>query len=268
MQKKSSVLNKLAVNRLCLNDRADSYRSIDLEYIRNYESKVFQDLHPTIKHDVVMFILGVYWKRLPRWLEQNGVKVPDDRSIKYSPSFFKLAESWDVLNNLLGDQSILDPFAGSGSLAQFIDMTIATSQITCSDIHYGSSISYSYLPEDNYREYVKLFSKLPTKYQLSASKINGYFFQDATDLSFPSNSFDYVITDPPYGVELEEGFETFNNSLDELIRVTTKGVLAIVPNTWLGEKVLNEKSSIEVLLPSLGKDDAIIPTSLVLFRLI
>lgn len=190
-------------------------------------------------------ILAWQTKRLPRHLiDSSGATHPDTFSAQWSPGFYRLHLAMNQLQERLQGSTVLDPFAGSGSMMNTLMALDIPESVTLNDIGYipGSPIgsingkSFYYHPQANRDEYTHLFSQ----YQASIPMPNFDKVEDCTSadvgegLPFKNNAFDWVFTDPPYGRALGQvGVERFLHYLPEILRVSRNGALLLIPECWL-----------------------------------
>lgn len=188
-------------------------------------------------------ILSMHTKKLPRYLvNSGGSQKCDTVSAKWSPGFYRMDKSMQILKDKLSGANVLDVYAGSGSMMHTILAMNIPSSVTLNDICYRGGPrtitrdGYYYSPADNAREYDKLFEK----YQASIprpdfNKVQAHTHSDIQNgLDFGRGSFDYVFTDPPYAKNLEEGgCNDFIKHVPEVLRVTTEGALVVMPEEWV-----------------------------------
>jgi tRNA G10 N-methylase Trm11 len=95
---------------------------------------------------------------------------------------------------------------------------------------------FYYDPEQNLREYVKLFEVYGDFVSMpNFDKISGYEASDVSRrLPFNDNEFDWVFSDPPYGKSMKtKGCDGLIEYLPEILRVSRNGALLIIPEDWL-----------------------------------
>jgi cytidylate kinase len=218
---------------------------------------VREDLHKDLIHAAFSILI----KNLPRFvMEENGKIKIDTISRYWTPEYYKIAEAWPTLTSMLKDKTVLDPFAGPGTLLNLLSYRNIPKSICYGDISYigGKPINGSelrYVPELNTQMVNVVFDALPSYYK-HHSKALGYVTSDAKKLPFDSKSFDYILGDPPYGKNLQDGGVIFFvSALDELQRVTKYGGIYLVPCSWL--PVLSELSvTYTVLTNDLSSGDS------------
>lgn len=198
-------------------------------------------LREDIKHAITDAWYGMMMKKVPRFFvdtETDGIAF-DTISQHWSPQYYKLAEAWPILSTALKDKSVLDPFAGAGTMMNLLIARGIPSQALYSDIAYpgGATLqdtSYNYLPTYNVVASQLLFDNLPSWYRPDFSPVLGHVTADAKALPLKDEAVDIVFSDPPYGKNLNDGsLEFMIECLPELMRVSKEGAILMIPMKWL-----------------------------------
>lgn len=180
-------------------------------------------------------------KNSPRFFkDQEGNISLDDESQGWTPEYYKVAEAWPIFSTMLKDKSILDPFAGAGTLTNLLAAKNLPSKVLASDISYegGSPLEQTekfYAPDLNRKMWEILFDDLPSWYKPDHSKVQPAVAADARYLPFEDKSVDYVVADPPYGKNCPGGLDLLLEALPEMKRVAKEGSILLVPIDWLDE---------------------------------
>lgn len=207
-------------------------------------AKVREDL----RKDLVDCWFGLMLKRVPRFFTEvdpvdGGEKlVLDQESHAWTPEYYKIAEAWPVLSTMLKGKKILDPFGGAGTLINLLVARDIPEEAYCSDLSYtgGKSVNgldKRYAPHQNIQAAQLLFDELPSWYKPDFSKIKGLFTADAQHIPLADNAVDYIVADPPYGRNCEGGVGLFLGSLNELLRVSSEGVIVMIPDEWVSDVI-------------------------------
>lgn len=222
------------IHRLCVTTNAPGLAEIRAEIRSRLQGAIF----------------SLLIKKIPRFFvrqaEQDGEQLMERQidlcSQKWTPEYYKLAISWPTLKTILQDQELLDPFAGSGVLAHVLSAHGIPKSLVCADLSYPGGLTlndtdYYYDPQLNTHMMRIMFDDLPSWYKPEGIRNKSMFVtHDANQLPFPNRAFDMIVTDPPYGFNLNDGgIEFFVTVLPELLRVVRKGCLLIVPQAWLNE---------------------------------
>lgn len=180
-------------------------------------------------------------KNAPRFFRDNqGVPSIDSDSFTWTPEYYKIAEAWPIFSEALKDKSVLDPFAGAGTLTNLLAARKIPSRIFTSDISYedGQPLEVSgkvYAPDLNRKMWEALFDDLPSWYKPNHSSIEEPRTSDVRNLPFADKSIDYIVTDPPYGKNCPGGLELLQDSLREMKRVTKEGCILLIPEKWVDQ---------------------------------
>jgi 16S rRNA G966 N2-methylase RsmD/cytidylate kinase len=194
-----------------------------------------RDIRQQIKKSLVDCWLGLMMKTVPRFFEdKNGNITLDTVSHAWTPEYYKVAEAWPILSTILKNKRVLDPFGGAGTLINLLAARGVISNATVTDIAYrgGTPIDDNgnvYAAELNAQMTHVLFDSLPSWYKPDISRIER-FQADARAIPLPDGSFDYIITDPPYGKNHSSGgIGILIGCLPEFERLTRKGSILMVP---------------------------------------
>lgn len=199
-----------------------------------------------VRHDLKNAIIdcwfGLMMKEAPRFFKKpDGTTILDNESRAWTPEFYKIGEAWPILSGMLKDKSILDPFAGAGTLVNLLVARNIPSEAVLSDIAYegGKPVDkegHTYMPKLNGQIAQMLFDDLPSWYKPDFSPIKGYVTASANRLPFADDSFDYVVADPPYGKNCASGgLGLLLGSMPNFNRVARNGSLLMVPMDWVKE---------------------------------
>jgi 16S rRNA G966 N2-methylase RsmD len=204
------------------------------------------------------------------FISTNGSHALDNISQRWSTGFYRIDSCLDKLEEKIAGKKILDPYAGSGSLEYTLMALDIINDVTLSDISFqgGSPITnikgedFFYDPLKNLAEYNMFFTKkfdyfknIPDPKVFNANVLD--------KLPFSDNSFDFILGDPPYSVNLGNynGLQMFTEAQQELLRVSKYGILAFVPNEWINE--LQRTTNLDVISNGLVHEKTTLKTSLV-----
>jgi|GEM_PF-1569084 len=200
------------------------------------------DVRASLKKSITDCWFGLMMKEAPRFFaDEKDVPIVDTDSRHWTPAFYKVAEGWPILSSLLKDKKILDPFAGAGTLINLLVARGIPQSAVLSDIAFngGKPVDrkgHTYLPILNNQVSQLLFDNLPSWYKPDFTPIQGYITASADQLPIRDNAFDYVVADPPYGLNCASGdIELLLSSLTEFNRVATEGSILMVPVEWVKE---------------------------------
>ncbi len=214
------------------------------EFARYNIDRLTTTRHPaglrTIREDIKKALVdcwfGLMMKQVPRFFEDADGNISlDEVSHAWTPEYYKVAEAWPVLKTLLKGKNILDPFGGAGTLVNLLAARGVIRKAVLSDISYygGQSIDkhgHTYATELNAQMSHVLFDNLPSWYKPNLDVIEDRVQADATHLPFRDGSFDFVVTDPPYGKNHDSGGIGLTiGCLPEFERVTTRGTIMMLP---------------------------------------
>lgn len=180
-------------------------------------------------------------KNAPRFfVDEDGDISIDKDSFGWTPEYYKIAEAWPIFSETLKDKTVLDPFAGAGTLTNLLAARNIPSKIFTSDISYegGRPLENSgklYAPDLNRKMWEALFDELPSWYKPNHSTIEAPRTSDVRQLPFQDKSIDYIVTDPPYGKNCPGGLDLLHESLREMKRVSKEGIIMLVPEEWVNE---------------------------------
>lgn len=204
-------------------------------------------------------------KNAPRFFTDEDGKISMDKdSFGWTPEYYKIAEAWPIFSEVLKGKSVLDPFAGAGTLTNLLAARNIPSKIFSSDISYegGRPLEGSgklYAPDLNRRMWEALFDELPSWYKPDHSTIEASRTSDARQLPFQDKSIDYIVTDPPYGKNCPGGLDLLHSSLREMKRVTKEGSILLVPEEWV-DKLKEAGHSITQLTRDVSRGTSSLPT--------
>jgi len=189
-----------------------------------------------IKKALVDCWFGLMMKQVPRFFEDvDGNISLDEVSHAWTPEYYKVAEAWPVLKTMLKNKNILDPFGGAGTLVNLLAARGVIKSAVLSDIAYlgGQPIDnhgHTYATELNAQMSHVLFDNLPSWYKPNLDIIEKRVTANSMDLPFDDDSFDYIVTDPPYGKNHDSGGIGLTiGSLREFERVTKLGTIMLLP---------------------------------------
>jgi hypothetical protein len=206
-----------------------------------------KDLRDKIRWQLNRAVFSLYLKTSPRFfIDVNEKMVCDIVSAAWTSDYFRIEPVLCHLNKYIQGKIILDPMAGSGNDMNLVAAFCRPRSIICTDMCYknGQKVpgtEMHYQPLRNRQEIEKLFTGLPDYYQPHLSKIiQKYEYQNVKKLSFVDKEFDWVITDPPFGINFKPGgFNYFVTLLPELLRVVSCGIIFSSMLDW--EKQLERK---------------------------
>lgn len=198
--------------------------------------------HEEIRDELLQAGLACFVKHGPRVFAYDSFSrtkyAPDSESLRWSISFYKMERAKEGLAFLRG-KNILEPCAGSCALALEAVTYLGCQSVVCGDICYDTSHPifnnvYAYAPLMNLRMFDLFFSVLPRWAQPRAlDKIKGVVSHDARQLSFKDGQFDYVLSDPPFGISCPvNGPTILADIIQESLRVATGGAVMLVLQEW------------------------------------
>lgn len=83
------------------------------------------------------FWFGANYKRYSRFFIDHGGNLSvDNRSQRWTPEHYKIAEAWPIFSTLLKDKTILDPFAGAGTLVNLLASREIPKEVYMTDLSY------------------------------------------------------------------------------------------------------------------------------------
>lgn len=237
--------------RKTMNPQDKAHYNHQMENINHNMDRLSINLYPdalnkirsNLKKAIIDCWFGLMLKRTPRFfvdIETNELEY-DTESHSWSPEYYKIAEGWPFLSILLKDKTILDPFAGAGTMMNLLVARGIPKGTIYSDIAYrgGPGVNGSkrwYDPVLNTQASQLLFDNLPSWYKPDFSKPRGYITADAKKLPLSDNSVDYVFADPPYGKNLDgPGIGVLFGCLNEFKRVAKEGSIFMIPIDWLAD---------------------------------
>lgn len=221
--------------------------SVDSENFEKFAQQIDLELRSEpINKDLVKKLtlqasFSIFAKHGPKILTDGNEKFPqfvlDDESQKWRISFYKMLRAQDGLE-FLRDKEIFDPCAGSCTLAVEAITYLGCKSIVCGDVCYpgGKPIidSMYYAPKQNLKIYEILFKSLPewARPEIS-SRITGLMVADARDMPIKDKSFDYVLSDPPFGISCPiNGPSILIDILKESLRVSREGAVVLILPEW------------------------------------
>ena len=204
-------------------------------------------------------------KNAPRFFrDEKGEVSIDNDSCNWTPEYYKIAEAWPVFSEVLKGKSVLDPFAGAGTLTNLLAARNIPSRIFTSDISYEGGrplegVGKVYAPDLNRKMWEALFDDLPSWYKPDHTSLETPRTSDARQLPFGDKTIDYIVTDPPYGKNCPGGLELLQDSLGEMKRVTRKGSILLIPEDWV-EKLHQSGHTIKQLTRDVSRGTSSLPT--------
>lgn len=210
-------------------------------------------------------LMTAYSKLAPRYLKSNdGVILPDTLSSHWSVSYFRFLTALPHLRQYIKPQDhLIDPFAGSGYLSFCLSVNGLGNNFTCSDVRYlenrtGNEPKHDwyYKPDLNLSSLTSLLSGFSEEPHQLKQKFS-FVYGDINSLNCAPNSFVWVVTDPPHNRNIPEGgIDFFIKHLPEMQRVSQKGTLAFIPQSWNEHiSACVPKFSVQVEDLSLGKSE-------------
>ena len=197
-------------------------------------------LREKIRWNLNRIIFSMYLKTAPRYLQNNNKVIADHISQSWTLEYYRIDPVLSKLNKLIKNQTILDPFAGSGNDMNLIASFCKPKNIICSDISYmgGKYIpetKYFYYPKLNRNEIDKIYNNLPDYYRPHLARIiKKYKVADAINLPYKNEHFDWIVTHPPFGINYKPGgVEYLLTFLPELLRVSSKGIIFSAIVNWI-----------------------------------
>jgi hypothetical protein len=235
-----------------------------------YVPEAVDELSKEIKERLVDCWYGLTPMVMSRFsINADGTTGVDRTSHAWTPPHYKLSAAEPILKSLMKDKNILDPFAGASVMLSYLAASGIIDKATGSDIAYrgGRSIDgdSTYDPWLNNEMLRFPFDNLSSRHKPSTRKIEDFVTADATALPFDDNQFDYIVTDPPYGISFNEDINTFLESMPELLRVAKLGVIGLVPVSW-SEKFDTSLYEVKTLTGELCKGNPTIQTQYVLVK--
>jgi hypothetical protein len=200
------------------------------------------DIRDQLRKSIIDCWFGLMMKETPRFFtNEAGERSLDTKSHRWTPEFYKIAEGWPTLSTMLKGKEILDPFAGAGTLAHLLVARDIVAGAQLSDIAFKGGVPLDkegnmYDSELNSQMTQILFDDLPSWYKPDFSKITNRFHADALNLPIKDNAVDYIVTDPPYGRNLDRGgIGMLIGALPEFARVSREGSILMLPTNWVEE---------------------------------
>lgn len=198
------------------------------------------ELRQNIRWQLNRAVFSIYLKTAPRYFQDiNGRQVVDKLSYAWCMDYYGIDPVLKKLAQLIRNQNILDPFAGSGTDMHLVAAFCQPHSITCSDFSYAGGqyvpgTRAFYFPEKNRDEIDKIYRGLPLWYQPRLSLImKQYKYSDAKELPYKNKAFDWVVSYPPFGIKYRlGGVDYLLKYLPELLRVSSRGVFFPALLTW------------------------------------
>lgn len=225
-------------------DLFNKYIQLTSVNIGNLEKSGFsnkENIRRIIRYHLHSTVLALYLKHGPHFLKDSqGNEIPDNRTHLWTPGFYRIEPALPTIAPLIADQDILDPFAGSGSFMHAFSALGIPRTVTCGDICYigGRPIlpetDWFYNPIHNCEQFEAVYNSLPDTYRPHLSQtITGYVTHDAASMGFQDKAFDWIVSDPPYGISHQPGgVDYFASMVPEMMRVVRQGGIFIVPLDW------------------------------------
>ena len=198
-----------------------------------------QSVRIDLKKSLIDAWSSIMMKNTPRFFrDTQGEVLIDTESQSWTPEFYKLAAAWPIMTRMLRGKTILDPFAGAGTLTNQLASRGIPEKIYVSDIAYDGGEALDdkgsvYAADLNRQMYEVMFDDLPSWYKPDHSSIESPITADVRALPMNNKSVDYIVTDPPYGKNHPGGIELLIDSLGEMCRVAKRGSIMLVPEDWL-----------------------------------
>lgn len=228
--------------------------SADSENFEKFANQIDLELRvEPINQDVVKKLIlqasfSIFAKHGPKILTEGkneDIQMQSDHeSQKWRISFYKMLRAEKGLEFLRGKE-VFDPCAGSCTLAVEAITYLGCKSIVCGDLCFpgGKPIvdSMYYAPKQNLQIYELIFKGLPEWARPDiSSRIKGLIVADATAMPLKDNSFDYVLSDPPFGMSCPiNGPGILIDILKESLRISRNGAVVLILTEW--EDFLNEK---------------------------
>lgn len=229
------------------------------------------DIRENIRKMLLHTVFALLLKRAPRFLRrQNNTLEIDTISQKWTPEYYKLMVAWQTIKAYLGNKFVLDPFAGAGTFINVLTARGIVRGAVLGDISYvggrplnGEDVFYE--PDFNTYMIHALFNILPSWYKPDClERTKGYVTLDAIRLPFTDESFDWVIGDPPYGINLNDGgLDLLFEIIPEVLRVSRNGGFFLVPIQWV-KKIREKGIEVEQLTDDLSNNNSDVPTCFII----
>ncbi len=205
----------------------------------NTLKKLKQDITDQLNRAVFVFFL----KGASRYLKTPaGDNKSDFVSQAWTLEYFRIEPVLPKLTQLIRGRTILDPFAGSGNDMLLVAAACSPKNIVCSDLCYAGGMyvpgtEMYYDPKRNREEIEKIYENLPDWCNPHLSRImTKYTYANAKNLPFPQNTFDWIVTHPPFGINLQPGgADYFLSLLPQLMQVVAQGIVFSSPTDWKKE---------------------------------
>lgn len=228
--------------------------------------KAIADIRHDLKNTIIDSWSSLMMKHTPRFfVDADGNLSVDSKSQRWTPEHYKIAEAWPIFTTMLKGKTILDPFAGAGTLANLLASRQIPSRIYTTDLSYEGGLELDglgkfYQPELNRKMWELLFDDLPSWYRPIHSLIDTPMPSDVRSLPFDDKSIDYIVTDPPYGRNCKGGCELLVESLGEMKRVAKEGCILLIPTDWV-EQLEKKEPNIERLTHDVSRGSSSLATS-------
>lgn len=255
----------------------DRYLASTRNYISNLEMPGFSSrdkIRGMISYYLHGTVLSVYLKQGPHYLvDSHGVRSVDTHTHIWTPGFYRIEPALADVVPLIAGQDVLDPFAGSGSFMNAFAALQIPRSIVCGDICYpgGRPIfpdsDLYYDPVSNRDQLEAVYAVLPARYHPHLSSIvKQYITHDAAKMEFPDKKFDWIVSDPPYGIRNQPGgSEYVYTMMSELKRVVKQGIIFIAPLRW-GDFFKNRGEKVEALTREVVPGNMTYPSNYILIH--
>jgi 16S rRNA G966 N2-methylase RsmD len=234
------------------------------------DPKVRELIFNDIRNAIVNFIYSIFRVTPKYYITKTGEIRKDENSHMWAPEFYKIARAWPLLKSLLIDKEIFDPFAGAGNLSFHLVGRGIIKRAVLGDLSYfggsplnGDEIYYD--PFLNFGLYSSFFNGLPELFKPDNRRIS-FLTMNALNPAFGKRSFDYILTDPPYGKNLNDGgIKSFLKFTESLLPLARKGIIYLIPQEW-NSVLINNGFNMQQLTNDLSLGQSKLPTNYVLVR--
>ncbi|PID31715.1 hypothetical protein CR970_04355 [Candidatus Saccharibacteria bacterium] len=206
-------------------------------------------------------------KSSPRFfVDQNDHIRTDNKSHRWTPEFYKIAAAEPIFSERLRGKTVLDPFAGAGTLTNLLAGKEIPRKVYASDIAYpgGQPLDeegHMYKPELNRKMWKAFFDDLPSWYRPNDTSLEPYQNANARHLPLEDGAVDYIVSDPPYAKNLPDGgLDLLFDVLPEFARVSKHGSILLVPVAWLDDLEQKQPYKITHLTQDVSRGGSNFPT--------